>query len=155
MVISPQMIADVTKKAESFRNYGFSNEEKTMCPTLGRMNDKDIKNNTYEVRDFFMRLYIWNYFSYGNRYNEEIQTKNELSQEFENCLRRANEIDIYQFVEILSFLHYNIENYEFDESFEDKTQMDADVELIRKMQDEICKKIVEAVQKEKGSRWYY
>ena len=28
MIISPQMIADVTKKAQTFRNYGFSHEEK-------------------------------------------------------------------------------------------------------------------------------
>lgn len=155
MVISPQMIADVTKKAQTFRTYGFSHEEKMMCPTLARMNDKDIKSKTYCVRDFFERLYIWNYLSYDLHYSRELTDKATMNAEFAVCQARAKDIDIYQFEMILRFLLYNIENYEFPDDFEDKEQMDADVELLQKIKDEVCAYIVYALQEEKGCEWCY
>jgi hypothetical protein len=56
---------------------------------------------------------------------------------------------------ILRFLHYNIENYEFADDFADKKQMDADVELLREIRDEVCAYIVNALQEEKGCKWMY
>ena len=155
MVISPQMIADVTKKAQTFRNYGFSHEEKMMCPTLARMNDKDIKENKESVKAFFWRLYKWNNLSAALKYFNGHVRDSVLRKEFDAAMNRASDIDIYQFQMILRFLHYNIENYEFDESSKHKDMMDADVELLEKMRDEVCESIVDALQDEKGCKWYY
>ena len=155
LVISPQMIADATKKAQTFRTYGFSHEEKMMCPTLARMNDKDINSNTCCVRDFFERLYIWNHFSGDLHHLKDLTDKEIIRTDFENCQKRAKDIDIYQFQMILRFLHYNIENYEFADYIADKKQMDADVELLREIRDEVCGCIVNALQDEKGCKWMY
>lgn len=155
MIISPQMIADVTKKAQTFRNYGFSHEEKMMCPTLAEMNDKDIRRNEYKVKEYFFRLYQWNDYSAALSHMRVRTPSFMLRNDFDNSLNRAKDIDIYQFEEILRFLHYNIENYEFNESLSFKKQMDEDVELLGKMCEEVCQKIVSALQDEKGCKWYY
>ena len=155
LVVSPQMIADATKKAQTFRSYGFSYEEKTMCPTLAKMNDKDIKSNAYCVRDFFERLYIWNHFSGDLYIGQDFTDKEIIKTDFANCQKRAKDINIYQFQMILRCLHYNIENYEFADDFEDKKQMDADVELLQKIKDEVCGCIVDALQEVKSCKWLY
>ena len=162
MVISPQMIADVTKKAQTFRDYGFSHEEKMMCPTLAKMNDKDIKRNENEVKEFFKRLYVWNSFSYEKMYCEDFSTKESLFQEFEDSQKLANDIDIYQFQMILRFLRYNIEEYEFEESeaadlesLAEMRKMKEDAKMLDKIADEVCCCIVNALQEEKGCKWMY
>ena len=155
LVISPQMIADATKKAQTFRSYGFSHEEKMMCPTLARMNNNDIKSNTYYVRDFFERLYIWNHFSADLNCMRSLTDKEIIKKDFTICQERAKDIDIYQFQMILRCLDYNIENYEFSDKFKDKELMDADVKLLRKIKDEVCGCIVDALQEEKGCKWFY
>ena len=155
MVISPQMIADVTKKAQTFRTYGFPHEEKMMCPTLAEMNDKDIKRDEYEVKEYFFRLFKWNDYSAALSHMRARTPSFMLRNDFDNSLNRAKDIDIYQFEEILCFLRYNIENYEFGDSLPFKRQMDEDVELLKKICEEVCRKIVMALQDEKGCKWYY
>lgn len=154
MVISPQMIADVTKKAQTFRTYGFSHEEKMMSPTLATMNKDDICKNEENVIGFFWRLYRWNNYSYDLRYSRSFSRDTVLRMEFDNAQKMAKDIDIYQFEMILRFLLYNIENYEFVDS-DTKKQMDKDVELLKSIREEVCYHIIDALQEEKGCEWYY
>ena len=159
MLVSLQMIADATKKAETFRNHGFANEEKMMCQILARMNKKDIDFYEENVKDFFYRLYRWNAVSFEANNNEELSEQDRLRYEFDESQKMAKDIDIYQFVMLLSFLDYNIEVSEVRHknilSDDEMTQMEEDARVLRDMIAEINRNIVRALQEERKSQWFY
>lgn len=159
MLISLQMLADATRKAETFRDNGFQTEEKMMCPLLAKMNKRDIHTNEENVKDFFARLYRWNAVSFDTKYTEELSDPKRLRYEFDESQKIAKKIDIYQFVMMLSFLDYNIEKAEVRSkevlSDDEMTQMEEDVNLLRDMIREVNEHIVSSIQCERNSKWYY
>lgn len=157
IVISCQMLADAVKKAESFRTSGFPTEEKMMCHKLGKMNSLDAKRNTYEVRAFFFRLLRWNKRSYELRYQEEKwESEYEIAEFFNIAMNlQPKEISILQFEQILRFLSYNIENYEFSSKYPFKEQMDEDVALLKEIIHSLDYGILNALKEKEGVKWCY
>jgi hypothetical protein len=156
IIISPQMMADANEKASWFwRDYHNPLSENSMCPTLGKLSD-------LERTEFFLRLYFYNSLSYDVLYNENTTDVKQIEESWPAIQRlgrmrkKLNKgIDIYQFVNTLKFLQYNIEFHNIRDAGKSLPNMDADEKLLEDVINDLCYNIVNADIEKRHLKWFY
>ena len=158
IVISGQQIADALYYANKFYNGAETKTAPAMCTTLAKMG-KD------SIHDFFCRLYVWNHLSYHVLHNEEEKFDRAGCERWYNqVILLGRETNLFQFIQTLRFLNYNIEDYnivaaadesEYYDGIIDREQLKSDMNLLQTITNEICQKFIEIHLELVGAQWCY
>ncbi len=148
LVISRQMVADAVKTASRFTGFTDISRENSLCPVLGKMSCK-------EREEFFLRLFFYNHISYDVRYGETWTTTDVIEDEWENTLKRGNEVSIYQFLNILFCLDYNIEFKSMRDAGFRHPKFRSDEKLLAEVIEILKTNIIRAEMQKRSVPWTY